>query len=182
MRLLGQNYLLYNQQYYRRGCALTSFEHDSDAVGAEVHKQHWGISLNMKIFHIKSYSWLSPLVQILADIPRCSIGSYWSVTVEIFSAKWSAFKSYPGPVLQNINMRTAPKTTVKIKNCARSSEWPSCLCIFGMETSPGVGPENDWPQGERPPARYCSPQHNCEDMLYWEVGCHSVIHYNLSLN
>ena len=24
------------------------------------------------------------------------------------------------------------------KSCAHSSEWPSCLCIIGMETSPGI--------------------------------------------
>ena len=28
----------------------------------------------------------------------------------------------------------ATKTKVKVKKCACSSEWPSCLCIVGMET------------------------------------------------
>ena len=39
---------------------------------------------------------------------------------------------------QNVTVRTAPKTKVKVKNCARSSERPTCLCIVGTETSPGI--------------------------------------------
>ena len=39
---------------------------------------------------------------------------------------------------QNVNMQTAPKTKVKVKNCTLSSEWPSCLCIFSIQTSPGI--------------------------------------------
>ena len=33
---------------------------------------------------------------------------------------------------QNVNMGTAPKTKVKVKSCAHSSEWPNCLyCWHG---------------------------------------------------
>ena len=41
---------------------------------------------------------------------------------------------------QNVNMRTAPKTKVKVRNCTRSSDYPvtGCLYIAGMETSPGI--------------------------------------------
>ena len=49
-----------------------------------------------------------------------------------FSAIYSSYS------WQNVNMRTVPKIWVKVKHCAHSSEWPSCLCIVGMETSPGI--------------------------------------------
>ena len=31
-------------------------------------------------------------------------------------------------ILALVKMQTAPKMKVKVKNCAHSSEWPSCLC------------------------------------------------------
>ncbi len=36
------------KQYYPRGCSLTSFEHDSDAVSAEVRKHHWSAQTTLK--------------------------------------------------------------------------------------------------------------------------------------
>ena len=39
---------------------------------------------------------------------------------------------------QNVNMRTAPKTKMKVKKCAHPIEWPTCLYIICMETSPNI--------------------------------------------
>ena len=47
--------------------------------------------------------------------------------------------SWPRPSLSKRFRRpTVGRVCSCLKSCARSSEWPSCLCIVAMETSPGI--------------------------------------------
>ena len=51
----------------------------------------------------RAWSFLGCLQRIgnLAHILSCSLGSYYPITVELFSPKLCAYKSKPGPLLYN---------------------------------------------------------------------------------
>ena len=82
------------KQYYPRGCALTSFGHDSDAVSAKVHKQNWSaqmIGISCIIAIIWALQWcdqdrvLAPKSASRTEM-RCIIKIYpcwWTICAQI---------------------------------------------------------------------------------------------------